>query len=446
MKRITAAVIGTPPMVDRVLKVAEEFVGLDLRAYPYQHESEAPAKVAALPPELRLVVFTGPVPYLLSQTQKHFGRDAFFIPFDSHALSHAVYRAREEGQDPARASIDLLDPRHVEETYLALQIPREKVMVLHYAQEIRSDRIAAWHRQLWEQGLTSCVLTCLRSVRDSLSSLGIPVFRLEPPVEAIRATLRLVEARGQTLRAEEGQLAVVLVEVDPPPSTDDVYEREHARLQAQAILVEGGRQMRAAVLHLGGFRFALYTSKGDLDECTGCFRSFPLLGVLEDRLGTSVRAGIGLAPHAYDAQREAERALELARRAQGSSAYVCSGGEVMGPINPRPGLVPAGVGPAPGGLRTAQPGLLALARRAGVSAPTLRRVIQAWYASGGEGITSEGLARTMGTTVRSAQRILRRLTACGLAERIGHHREEARGRPQVIYRLRLAGWNAAEGV
>jgi hypothetical protein len=168
--------------------------------------------------------------------------------------------------------------------------------------------------------------------------------------------------------------------------------------------------------------------------------------VLEQRLGTNVRAGVGLAPHAHDAQHEAERALELARRAQGSSAYVSSGGEVMGPINPRPGSAPAGVAAPPGGLRIAQPGLFALARRAGVSAPTLRRVIQAWYASGGAGITSEELARTMGTTVRSAQRILRRLTTCGLAERIGHHREEARGRPQVIYRLKLAGWNAAEGV
>ncbi|MEW6397974.1 MAG: hypothetical protein AB1503_02235 [Bacillota bacterium] len=127
------------------------------------------------------------------------------------------------------------------------------MMVIHCAHEIRSGQIAAWHGSLWEQGVTSCALTCLRSVRDSLSNLGIPVFRLEPPVESIRATLRLVESRGQTHRAEEGQLAVVLVEGEPPSQTDDPYEREHARLQAQAVLVHGGRQMRAAVLHLGGF-------------------------------------------------------------------------------------------------------------------------------------------------------------------------------------------------
>ncbi|MEW6217718.1 MAG: hypothetical protein AB1543_08555 [Candidatus Bipolaricaulota bacterium] len=260
--------------------------------------------------------------------------------------------------------------------------------------------------------------------------------------ESIRATLRLVESRGQTHRAEEGQLAVVLVEVDPPSQTDDPYEREHARLQAQAVLVHGGRQMRAAVLHLGGFRFALYTSKGDLDECTGCYRALPLLGLLEDRLGASARAGIGLALHAHDAQQEAERALELARRSPGGNAYVSAGGEVMGPISPR---FAAGCG-VPRALRATHPGLLALASRAGISAPTLRRVLQAWYAAGGTGMTSEVLATSMGTTVRSAQRILRHLMRCGLAERVGQGIRQARGRPQVIYRLKLADWNAAEGV
>ncbi|MFI6386433.1 hypothetical protein ACIBHY_16100 [Nonomuraea sp. NPDC050547] len=399
---IVIGVVGPHDLVDDVAATCEEQPGVSALRLDYDHESQAPAIVEAHTSAVEGWLFTGIVPYMLARDADMLSRPASFVDYSGATLLSGLVRLQHEGYDVTRLSIDTLAPADVTATFTEAGLPTDQLRTLGYRPEMTSKKAIAFHRR----GPGHPVITCLSSVHEALRG-EMHVLRLAPSVHSVRVALRqlLLTAEGQ--EREDAQIALGLIEVDG----EDGLLREATALGGTLAGFRGGTHL-------------LVTTRGPLYDATGGFTGLPMLGRLAAG-GRVVRVGFGLGRSAAEAESLARRALARARRI-GDVAAVLS-------LRADTDIVLESVTSTPAGEQN----LSVLARRVGLSVPTLERLLEARDASGGEPLTTREIAERLAVQQRTARRMLHRLELAGLAERTGNLTSGSSGRPLTLYRLTL---------
>ncbi|WP_246266807.1 hypothetical protein [Nonomuraea typhae] len=399
---IVIGVVGPHDLVDDVAATCEEQPGVSTLRLDYDHESQAPAIVEAHAGAVEGWLFTGIVPYMLARDADMLSRPAAFVDYSGATLLSALVRLQHDGQDITTLSIDTLAPADVTATFTEAGLPTDRLRTLGYRPEMTSKKAIAFHRR----GAGHPVITCLSSVHEALRG-DMHVLRLAPSVHSVRVALRqlLLTAEGQA--QEDAQIALGLVEVDG----EEGLLREATALGGTLAGFRGGTHL-------------LVTTRGPLYDATGGFTGLPMLGRLA-AASRVVRVGFGLGRSAAEAESLARRALARARRI-GDVAAVLS-------LRADTDIVLESVTSTPAGEQN----LSVLARRVGLSVPTLERLLEARDAAGGEPLTTREIAERLAVQQRTARRMLHRLELAGLAERTGNLTSGSSGRPLTLYKLTL---------
>jgi hypothetical protein len=395
-------VVGPHDLVDDVAATCDEQLGVSALRLDYDHESQAPAIVEAHAGAVEGWVFTGIVPYMLARDADVLTRPAAFVDYSGSTLLSALVRLQHEGHDVTRLSIDTLAAAEVVSTFTEAGLPTSDLRTLPYRSDMTSEKAVAFHRR----GPAHPVITCLSSVRDALHE-ETHVLRLAPSVRSVRVALRQVLLTAEGHSAEDAQIAIGLIDVP----NDEGLLREAAALGGTLAAFRGGTHL-------------LITTRGPLHDATGGFTGLPMLGRLAGE-NDAVRIGFGLGRSAAEAESLARRALARARRI-GDVAAVLS-------LRADRDIVLESVPGSTGG----EPNLAVIARRVGLSVPTLEKLQEARTAAGGEPLTTREIAERLTVQQRTARRMLHRLELAGLAERTGNLTSGTSGRPLTLYRLTL---------
>ncbi|MEV6029844.1 hypothetical protein AB0L65_01775 [Nonomuraea sp. NPDC052116] len=399
---IVIGVVGPHDLVDDVAAVCEEQPGVSTLRLDYDHESQAPAIVEAHAPSVEGWLFTGIVPYMLSRDADALTRPAAFVDYSGATLLSALVRLQHEGQDITRLSIDTLSAADVQTTFAEAGLPTGDLRTLPYRPEMTSKKAVTFHRK----GPAHAVITCLSSVHEALRDER-PVLRLVPSVHSVRVALRQLMLTAEGQAQEDAQIAIGLVEV----ANEEGLLREATALGGTLAAFRGGTHL-------------LVTTRGPLHDATGGFTGLPMLARLAGQ-NDVVRVGFGLGRSAAEAESLARRALARARRI-GEVAAVLS-------LRADTDIVLESVTPAPTGAQN----LSVIARRVGLSVPTLEKLLEARAAAGDEPLTTREIAERLAVQQRTARRMLHRLELAGLAERTGNLTSGTSGRPLTLYRLTL---------
>lgn len=399
---IVIGVVGPHDLVDDVAATCEEQPGVSALRLDYDHESQAPSIVEAHATAVEGWLFTGIVPYMLARDADALTRPAAFVDYSGATLLSALVRLQHQGLDVTRLSIDTLSTADVVATFTEAGLPADDVRTLPYRPEMTSSKAISFHRR----GPTHTVITCLSSVHESLRG-EMQVLRLVPSVHSVRVALRqlLLTAEGQA--QEDAQIALGLVEVE----SEEGLLREATALGGTVAAFRGGTHL-------------LVTTRGPLYDATGGFSGLPMLARLAGH-NRVVRVGFGLGRSAAEAESLARRALARARRI-GDVAAVLS-------LRADTDIVLESVTTTPAGEQN----LSVLARRVGLSVPTLQKLLEARDVAGGEPLTTREIAERLAVQQRTARRMLHRLELAGLAERTGNLTSGSSGRPLTLYRLTL---------
>ncbi|MFE3449371.1 hypothetical protein ACFXJ8_10585 [Nonomuraea sp. NPDC059194] len=399
---IVIGVVGPHDLVDDVAATCEEQPGVSALRLDYDHESQAPAIVEAHAAAVEGWLFTGIVPYMLARDADALTRPAAFVDYSGATLLTALVRLQHQGQDITRLSIDTLSAADVIATFEEAGLPTDQVRTLPYRPEMTSKKAVSFHRR----GGDHAVITCLSSVHEALRD-DMHVLRLAPSVHSVRVALRqlLLTAEGQA--QEDAQIALGLIEV----GSEEGLLREAAALGGTLAAFRGGTHL-------------LVTTRGPLADATGNFTGLPMLARLAVP-NQVVRVGFGLGRSAAEAESLARRALARARRI-GEVAAVLS-------LRADTDIVLESVSATPAGEQN----LSVIARRVGLSVPTLEKLLEAREAAGGEPLTTREIAERLAVQQRTARRMLHRLELAGLAERTGNLTSGTSGRPLTLYRLTL---------
>lgn len=406
---IEIGVVGPHDLVDDVAETCEEQPGVNARRFAYDHESQAVAIVEAHTSQVEAWLFTGVVPYTLAQEAGALSRPAMFVDYTGSTLLAAAIRLLRGGHDPTRISIDTVTSTDVAMTFRDAGLPVDQIRSLPYRSGLSSTDVIAFHRRQ-RRGKAGCTaaITCLRSVYEVLRQ-EMPVLRLAPSHDAVRTALRQLLLQVSSQAQEDAQIALGLARIS---GGDDGLLKEVAPL--------GGTLARFANgTHL------IITTRGPLHDATAGFTTLPMLRRLADRHET-VQIGFGLGHTAAEAENLARRALSRARRI-GSAAAVLS-------MRADNDIVLESTVPVP---RPREANLAVIARRVGLSVPTLLRLREVSAAAGDSPLTTREVAEQLNVQQRTARRMLHRLELAGLAERTGNLASGTSGRPLTLYRLTL---------
>jgi len=400
---IVIGVVGPHDLVDQVAATCEEQPGVSALRLDYDHESQAPAIVEAHSAAVEGWLFTGIVPYMLCRDGEALTRPASFVDYTGATLLSALVRLQHAGQDVTRLSIDTLSAADVTATFAEAGLPTEHLRTLPYRPEMTSAKAISFHRR----GQAHPVITCLSTVHEALRGDDLPVLRLAPSVHSVRVALRqlLLTAEGQA--QEDAQIALGLIEV----ASDEGLLREATALGGTVAAFRGGTHL-------------LVTTRGPLHDATVGFTGLPMLARLAGQ-NEVVRVGFGLGRSAAEAESLARRALARARRIGDVAAVLSLRADTDIVLESVP------TGPA------AEQNLSVIARRVGLSVPTLEKLMRARAAVGDVPLTTREIADRLAVQQRTARRMLHRLELAGLAERTGNLTSGSSGRPLTLYRLTL---------
>ncbi|WP_233507940.1 hypothetical protein [Spongiactinospora gelatinilytica] len=399
---IVIGVVGPHDLVDDVAATCEEQPGTSALRLDYDHESQATSIVEAHSAAVEGWLFTGIVPYMLTRDADALTRPAAFVDYTGSTLLSALVRLQREGQDVTTLSIDTLSPADVAATFTEAGLPIDGLRTLPYRSGMTSAKAVAFHRR----GPEHAAITCLSSVHEALRG-EMHVLRLAPSPHSVRVALRqlLLTAEGQA--QEDAQIALGLIEVE----SDKGLLREAAALGGTVAAFRGGTHL-------------LVTTRGPLHDATRGFSGLPMLSRLAVH-NAVVRVGFGLGRSAAEAESLARRALARARRIGEVAAVLSLRADTDIVLESVPSAGPA------------QQNLTVIARRVGLSVPTLEKLIDARTAAGGKPLTTREIADRLAVQQRTARRMLHRLELAGLAERTGNLTSGTSGRPLTLYRLTL---------
>ncbi|MCF6471800.1 transcriptional regulator [Nonomuraea sp. MG754425] len=424
--KIAIGVVGPHDLVEQIVHIGAglpDAASFRLVGAPHAGENETHDKLSRIVGSIDVVLFTGPLQYDLARRSGELSVPATFVPVSGAGLYSSLLRGvLSQGIDPARVSIDSIPAADVAEAYEEIGVAMDAVHVSEYHQPESVRDFIGFHEKLHRDGATTAALTTIRTVAKKLQAAQVPVLRMMPTPHTLRLALNTAALLGTGSRLEEAQIAIVLVELAaaarPTHSGPGNYWQQELKLSLHQSLLAEARLMGATVVPRGENGYVVTATVGALGQATDGFRVAPFMDRVRAELGVAVEVGVGLGHTARDADSNALIAVERARNADATAAFVIGDDGVALSLPPRQRRRPE----EPAEPSRSDKILSRLVERLGEDPESLV-------------VDAETVAEILGVAPRSARRVLQELVEEGLAWALPPVRSAGAGRPRQPYRL-----------
>lgn len=280
------------------------------------------------------------------------------------------------------------------------------------------------YQQLWAQGKVDLFIVRLTNLANSLKSQNIPYILLQPSPATIRDYFFKLIAEIQQSRLQNALTACCVIKIakDIPEAADyDKLEKE--------LLQFNEEQNMAFVIRRNGDLFDIVTSSTVSMDITSNYSTCLLTSVMYERLGFSTWIGWGINFDVATAHKNALLAIRHSQKDTNRYTYLINEkDEMVGPLVGDRSISYA-VHPS---SRTSYIG-----KALGISASNLEKIISLQEKKFLKEFSADDLSFYLNITLRSATRILKKLSEHGGAFPIKSEQLVGRGRPATIYQIDL---------
>lgn len=420
-------VFGRKEWIERLKEYTERDSKLDIVPFELTHSEEAMHLVDDSY-MCDIYLFIGSLPYLYArETIVKKRLPTISVSMDEYMILTSFYRVKHDhGERLDRFSIDVLNSEHVSAILGELDITDRDIYTYSYMLDEASDvdKIADFHRTLWEKGAIDYVLTSVEEVKEDLSASEIPTYLMEIPRRNI---IKAIEEAKQTFHFNQSISAQVVAGYIGIKNAQALgnHSKQEAIYQLHQLLLEFAHRTYATVLPHGENQFVLFGTRGTLDHITNHYRDLPLLKDVEASLDVSVEIGFGLGMTTKEAEDHAKLALEVCHETNESSCYI---------VNERQDIIgPLGVEKHVDTSKLYQ----ALIHRARLNNELSYNFIDFIKRRNNEPFSSADIAEYYRVTKRSAERTINKLKAGKVIIEAGHEKPYIQGRPRKLFTVSI---------
>jgi hypothetical protein len=413
----------------RLVEASGMLSGVQLELVIYEQEREIRPKVKALLDRVRLDgMILGPVPYDACRDFLPPDLPLSINRYTALELTLTLGRALQQGWAPAPVSIDTFDRSVVDDVTKALGMSPDQFSCLPYAADVSYEQIIDFHQRFLDEHPDGYVITVRSEVTRALWN-KVRLLNVAPLESSVRAELHELVLRIQSQRAKELSFAAGIFSVVEFEKDSDL---DRARVGLLNMLLNTPEFADAWVDDRGRRAVAVLAHRALFNEVTRNWSSLPVVGTAHAGLGIRVAAGFGIGSSARKCVLLAEKAAAQAEQTGAPCGYLMDeDGLMIGPL--RPGATPLSFTYREHGAE-----LERVARRAGLSPTTISRLAALDRKLAGRPLSPGDLADALCITDPSGRRLIRKLTASGLAVQRGSAQANRKGRPTNLYQLTIA--------
>ncbi|MCG7342673.1 transcriptional regulator [Sporosarcina sp. ACRSL] len=430
---IKVVTVGPEDVNELVLTVGKEYPEITLLSAPYNHELETVDVVKETEHNADIYLFAGTIPYHIAKNYQITDKPMVFIPLSGTALYRTLFKIVTETEfnpidSPFQFSIDTFNKDEVEECLDELEFNPDELFL---STDQNAEELVQFHYQLWSENKIDIAITCVKSVYEALTDLGVLVYRVIPTKSTIRSSLQKVKLEGKALRNSTTQIAVGILHFNNVFTSTQLadYKTKRKKVALQNLLIDFGEEAQAIFDWSDRDEVRFITTRGAIENVTQKYKKMPLLNEIAMKTDIESSLGVGFGHTANEAEINAREALVKAQLNKLHCFVVDVEGTVYGPIGQETQLQYS--------LRSDDPYRINLAKLAGLSIATINKLFSFCENFGSKNITAIDLANGLDLTIRSARRILNILERNNLAVIAGEEQPIHRGRPRHLYNILL---------
>lgn len=382
--------------------------------------------------EVDAILFTGPTNFAYARKRVSPTIPWSYLPHSRTAALQALLEAMAvHGSDLKAISVDRYEPELMRQVLEGAGIQGTKILraPCDFEEPGYEKKLQEFHRGCYLRGEVSACFTSMEHIMEPLVAEGIPCVRIYPAEEIVQEQVYHLQILDLSARENQGKLAVIAIRFDYTfDSEQDLFIREWEKMQYQNEFREqvyaAAQRMEAAVFGDGLNHFFILTTRSMLmNAFLKSKEHWKLLRFGQRSPEFRVWMGIGIGSAMLVAKSRATMALNHAVGEHSGTSFLADGEDQS--------LTPLDTGAPPPQEQAAE----FFARKIQVSTETLGKIRQCLRTQG-DTLTSDQLARGMGITERSVNRIIARLEEAGCVTVVGKH-SAGKGRPARVMKIAL---------
>ncbi|KZZ83046.1 hypothetical protein [Bacillus sp. SJS] len=422
---IIIGIIGPHEVGENIRKAIKDFPSLKPIFRLSDRVEDVSLFAAELMEKTDILLFSGKKPYLQAFKEYKFNLPVHYIPLKGSGLYRSLHRLKNKTGDLSKLSIDTLSSQQVESVLHELDETSSIIKVIDLPN-------AETHKNNVDSGLCTGVLTGIKSVAEELEMAGIHAEWVTPTKGDIVVALERALLSSEKRKSLEAQIVIGTIRISDfkrvreGASSEHDYQREKLKLHAD--ILDYAESLEAHLTYLGGEHYVFVTTRGAFERVTEGYKFIPILEEAKQKYERMLSMGIGFGYTASEAGEHSRIALRQASEYGMNQCFIVREDKsAVGPIEMASPLVYQ--------LSSSDAEMINRAKRAGMSAVHLERMLAKMHRTEKEFYTAQDMSSILNVTIRTAHRILLQWTEAGIAAAAGEEKLKTKGRPRQLYKI-----------
>lgn len=446
MSKIKVALLGANDILDQIkTKITSEIKqDIILEKIVINHVEESLKLDKNLLKGFDVLLFAGHLAYnnffqKISDELEENDSTPIVIEYEGSALYKSLFELTTENSGSidffTPFTIDFLYENDVEKTINEIGLSQKDFITIEGDSNFTTLDWADVHERYYLDGRTKYAVTCLTSVSHELKKRNIPVKRVVPTQGSINNAIQKLYAICETILNKGMNTAVIKVQWEDINKSKPVnyYKNYKKSLDFKYLTLEFCEKYQATFRFIDDYQVQIYTTESVVKLATDNYKNFHLQYDMEYQMKSNIYIGIGISEEIVKAEENALKSLNFSISFTSSSTYVTkhTNEEITGPLSYQKN---SNISYS---TSITNQSLITLSKNLSISPSTINKLIAVLKYKDNNEITAYNLAEFLGVSIRSANRLLKKLQEAKIAKVVGEDQPAGRGRPRKIFEINL---------
>lgn len=420
--------IGIIGPLDSCNKIADvmkkHFPKLRPKLYEVSKTEEAYLEIDQCEKECAGLIFTGMGVYYKTIEKKDLTKPHVYIPFLSSSIMRVLWELKEKYPGYNKVSIDVVNKLDIEDVLKDLELDLE-YNLLEYNHLYPEQRYLDFHMDAQEENDKIVSITGLGWVYEEVKKLGYPVIRLYSTRSVIKDSINQLLFKINEARVKHANMAVQLIYVK---SQEDISQYKKLEISSliESSLIGYLKEIQGSIFSINWNKYLIFSTRGAIENLQNIGRLKNILDYLKKK-DIEIYVGTGLGITAYESEMNAEKALNAAMEQGYSCIFKVDDDLIEGPLLEE--------GELSYNFILNKEEIDRLSEMIDLSPIYIQKLSSIKEKYGKDTFTSDELAKYLDVSIRTANRIIKKILDSKFGEEVGFETNKTVGRPKKIVKI-----------
>ncbi len=421
-------IIGPLDSCNSIMDVMNRsFPDISVNIYEVSQTEEAYLLINRAEKECDGIILTGMGVYYKVIEKVEINKPHMYVPFYTSSIMKAFWMLKEEFPDCTKVSIDVVREDALLDVLDEFKLKDNlEIDLMEYNHLIPEKSYLDFHKKKQEDNPDCVSIIALGWVYEELKNMGYNVVRMYPTKSTIRTTINNLISKINQDIAKESSLAIQVLKIRHKENISQ-YRKLEINSLVENKLSGYIKEIQGSIFTLSWDRYIIYSTRGAVENLDNLSVLKNIMKFLEKE-NIIIFSGIGLGKTSRECELNARKALNASIQMNKSSIFKVDGEKIKGPLLTNRNLEYSYI---------VNSDMIEISETTGVNVHHLEMIKSMNDKYNINEFTSDLLAEYLDVSVRTANRIINKLTESNFAKEVGQEVNKSVGRPKKIIKVTL---------